>query len=159
MHKHTWQHIRRLASVATLACFGLGFMVNAASAQSAVTFAEKSAAGSPGSSITVSSITPCPPLPPGVQGPPIVSVVLAQGTVDARGIGSAELPVSASGTWGGTLTVGGSASQGAAVLDASCFSSAQAGPATLAYQSAAVTITELAAPTPQPVTITPRFTG
>src|SRR5260370_39477665 len=86
-----------------------------------------------GSSITVLSITPCP-LPLGLPGLPTVRVVLAQGAVDARGIGSIELRVNASGTWSGTLPVGASASQGDAILDASCFSSAQAGGATLASQ-------------------------
>jgi hypothetical protein len=159
MHKGSWQHLRRLVSVATFACFGLGFMVNAASAQSAVMFANTPAAGWPGSSITVSSITPCP-LPLGVQGPPIVRVVLAQGAVDARGIGSIELPVNASGTWSGTLPVGASASQGDAILDASCFSSAQPGGATLAYQPRTFAVTALATPaSARPVATAPKMTG
>ena len=150
----------RLVLVAMLGFTGLGFTGGAASAGSAVTFANTPASGWPGSSITVSSITPCPPLPLGVQGPPIVRVVLAQGAVDARGIGSIELPVSASGTWSGTLAVGASASQGEAILDASCFSSAQPGGATLAYQPRTFAVTARATPaSARPVATAPNMTG
>src|SRR5260370_36611519 len=152
-------HVRRLVVVAMLGFTALGFTGGAASAESAVAFANTPAAGWPGSSITVSSITPCP-LPLGLQGPPIVRVVLAQGAVDARGIGSIELPVNASGTWSGTLPVGASASQGDAILDASSFSSAQPGGATQAYQPRTFAVTPLAAPaSPRPVATAPKMTG
>ncbi len=153
-------HVWRLVLVAMLGFTGLGFTGGAASAGAAATFANTPASGWPGSSITVSSITPCPPLPLGVQGPPIVRVVLAQGAVDARGIGSIELPVSASGTWSGTLAVGASASQGDAMLAASCFSSAQPGEATLAYQPRTFAVTARATPaSARPVATAPNMTG
>jgi hypothetical protein len=152
-------HVWRLVLVAMLGFAGLGFTGGAASAESAVAFANSPAAGSPGSSITVSSSTPCL-LPFGVQGPPIVRVVLAQGAVDARGIGSIELPVNASGTWSGTLSVGASASQGDAILDASCFSSAQPGGTTLAYQPRTFAVTALVTPvSARPVATAPKMTG
>ena len=102
------------------------------------TFDSTPAAGPAGSSITVSSITPCPPLPAGVQGPPIVRVNLVQG---GQEVGSVELPVDASGAWSGALVVAGSASPGGATLDAFCFSSTQAEGTTLTYQSRTFTVT------------------
>jgi hypothetical protein len=53
-------HVWRLVLVAMLGFTGLGLTGGAASAGSAVTFANTPASGWPGCSITVSSITPCP---------------------------------------------------------------------------------------------------
>ena len=153
-------HIPRLAFVALLGVIGLGSNAAAASADDAGMFANTPAAAPSGSSITVSSITPCPPLPPEAQGPPLVYVVLTQGRVDARVVGSVELPVNASGTWSGTLVVGASASQDDATLDAICFPSAQTGEAELVYRPHTFAVTAAPAPVPpRPVATAPRLAG
>jgi hypothetical protein len=153
-------HIWRLALFALLGFIGLAVTAGWAFAGSPVTFANTPPFGPPGGSITVSSITPCPPLPPGVEGPPIVLVMLVQGEVDARGIGSVELPVNASGTWSGTLVVGASASQGDATLGAFCYSRAETAGPILEYEPRRFSVTALAAPlSPLPLAAAPRLTG
>jgi hypothetical protein len=152
--------IWRLVFSVMLGFMGLAVTATTASADAAVVFANTPTAGPPGSSITVSSITPCPPLPPEVQGPPVVYVVLTQGTVDARAIGAVELPVNASGTWSGTLVVGASASPDDATLDAMCFPRTQAEGAVPVYQPRTFAITAPAAPAPpRPVQTAPTLTG
>jgi hypothetical protein len=145
--------LRLVAMPALIGLAGLVFWMGAASATSPATFARTPAAGPPGTSITVSSITRCPPNPAGVAGPLVVRVSLAQG---GRGIGSAQLPVNASGAWSGTLVVSRSARPGGASLGAFCASSPQAEGATLAYQQRTFQVTAAAAPG---VPGAPRLTG
>jgi hypothetical protein len=94
------------------------------------TFKVTPTSGPPGTTITLTSVTPCPKNPAGVTGPRLVRATLFRGpTVIARGT----FPVSASGAWSGTITVGPQAASGRDTLDAFCFSSPQAEGATLAY--------------------------
>jgi hypothetical protein len=148
--------MRRLLLVAMPALMGLAglvFSLGAASATSPATFARRPAAGPPGTSLTVSSITPCPPNPAGVAGPRVVRVSLVEA---GRGVGFAQLPVAASGAWSGTLVVSRSARPGAATLGAFCASSPQAEGATLAYELRSFAVTAAAAPG---VPGAPRLTG
>jgi hypothetical protein len=86
--------------------------------------------------ITVTSVTPCT-LPAGVTGAPVVRVSLTRGNTI---LGSASIPVSASGSWSGTLTVPADASAGAAQLSAFCLASPQAEGAILAYGPLSFTV-------------------
>src|SRR5207247_11053279 len=138
--------MRRLLTVAMPALIGLAalvFSLGAASATQPAAFARTPAVGPPGTSITVASVTRCPPNPAGVAGPRVVRVSLVEG---GRGVGFAQLPVDASGAWSGTLVVSRSARPGAATLGAFCASSPQAEGATLAYQPRSFAVTAAAAP-------------
>ena len=155
--------MRRLLLFVVLAAFALFLSVGGVSAGAAATFDSTPAEGPPGTSITVSSVTPCPPNPAGVEGPPIVRVILAKG---GQELASVQLPVDASGNWSGSLVVPDSATPGVATLDAFCFSSATAEGTTLNYEQRTFTVTAVAArpsppaPTqPVPVPAAPRLTG
>lgn len=138
----------------------------AATASPAATFSRSPAAGPPGTSIHVASITRCP-VNGGKSGPPVVQVDLLQGS---NRINSAELPLGASGRWQATLLVPHSATPGRATLQVTCFSQPPSSPPpgisfkkTLAYDNQNFTITSLpslppAAPA-RPVTGVPTFTG
>jgi hypothetical protein len=94
------------------------------------TFRVTPTAGPQGTTITLTSVTPCPMNPAGVTGSRLVRATLFRGpAVIARGT----FPVSASGAWSGTITVGPQAALGRDMLDAFCFSSPQAEGVTLAY--------------------------
>jgi hypothetical protein len=155
--------MRRLLLVVVVAALGVFLCVGGASAGASATFDSTPAEGPPGTSITVSSVTPCPPNPAGVEGPPIVRVVLSKG---GQELASVDLPVDASGNWSGSLVVPDSATPGGATLDASCLSSATAEGTTLNYEPRTFTVTAVgaapppAAPTPPaPVAAAPRLTG
>ena len=150
--------MRRL-TVLLIPLISVGVVLGAANAQSNARFSRHPAAGPPGTSITVTSITPCPANPPGVAGPRLVRVTLARGSVV---LGSAQLSPGSSGAWSGTVFVSRSASRGAATLSAFCFSSAQAEGATLAYEPRTFTVTAsrvTPAPAAQPVQALPHTTG
>jgi hypothetical protein len=146
--------VRRLI-FSVIALVGLVLAVGGANAASAATFTNNPAAGPPGSSITVASITPCPPNPVGVVGPRLVRVTLTRASLV---FGSVQLSVNAAGSWKGSLALGRSATPGAARLDAFCFSSAQAEGATLAYDPRTFTVVG-AAPPARPVSAVPAVTG
>ena len=114
-----------------------GTVMSAATAMTDAQFTSAPGAGAAGSHITVASVTPCPPNPAGVAGPRVARVTLARGSLL---LGSVQLPVASSGAWTGRLVVAGSATAGAATLDAFCFSSGQAEGATLAYTTRSFTV-------------------
>jgi hypothetical protein len=110
--------------------------------------------GAPGTSISVASVTPCPPNPTGVAGPRVVRVTLSRGSGQ---VGFVQLSVGSSGAWTGHLVVAHSAAAGAASLDAFCFSSDVAEGATVAYAARSFTVVSVApiasiSPIAQPVT-------
>jgi hypothetical protein len=146
--------------VSVVALVGVVLGVGAATASTAATFSRSPATGSPGSSITVASVTPCPANPTGVPGPRHVDVVLS---ASHRVFGSIQAPVNASGAWKSTLFVSRSATPGGATLGAFCFSGPQAEGTTLTYQPRDFTVTA-ATPVPpaapaRPVTGRSVFTG
>jgi hypothetical protein len=153
--------------VPVVALVGALVGMGAALGSPADTFSRSPAAGPPGSSITIASITPCPESPGQKTGPGVVSVGLVQGN---GLVSSALLPVSTSGRWRGTLVVGRSATPGPATLQASCLSKPPSGPPeglsaikTLTYDNRTFTITAAPSVRPaapaRPVTGVPRFTG
>jgi hypothetical protein len=153
--------MRRLLLFVVLGAMAFVLSVGGASAGAAATFDSTPAEGPGGTSIAVSSVTPCPPNPAGVEGPPIVRVILSQG---GQQLASVELAVDASGSWSGNLVVPDSANQGGATLDAFCFSSAEAEGTTLNYEPRTFTVTAVVAPPPPPtppvpVAAAPGFTG
>jgi hypothetical protein len=155
--------MRRFLLLVVVAALGLLLCVGGATAGAAATFDSTPAEGPPGTSITVSSVTPCPPNPAGVEGPPIARVVLSKG---GQELASVDLPVDASGNWSGSLVVPDSATPGAATLNAVCLSSATAEGTTLNYEPRTFTVTAVAAPPPPPaptqpapVAAAPRLTG
>lgn len=136
-----------------IALLGVSFTFRAAAVPGAE-FTSTPGSGPPGTSISVSSITPCPPNPSGVVGPRVVRVTLSRG--NAR-LGSAQLSVASSGTWSGHLTVASSATGGSSSLDAFCLSSVEAEGATLAYNARSFTVTTEAPTAPiasAPVAVT-----
>jgi hypothetical protein len=100
------------------------------------TFTASASSGAAGSTVTVTSVTPCT-LPAGVTGSPVVSVSLSRGSTV---LGSASITVSASGSWSGTLTVNANATNGTAQLEAFCLASPQAEGAVLAYEPLPFTV-------------------
>jgi hypothetical protein len=155
--------MRRLLLLVVVATSGLFLCVGGATAGVSATFDSTPSEGPAGTLITVSSVTPCPPNPAGVEGPPIVRVFLSQG---GQELASVDLPVDASGNWSGSLVVPDSATPGGATLDASCLSSAMAEGSTLNYEPRTFTVTAVAAPPPPsaptppaPVGTAPRLTG
>jgi hypothetical protein len=155
--------MRRLLLLVVLAAFALLLSAGGATAGAAATFDSSPAEGPPGTSITVSSVTPCPPNPAGVEGPQVVRVVLSKG---GQELASVDLPVDASGNWSGTVVVPNSTSPGEATLSAVCLSSAQAEGSILNYEDRTFTVTAVAAPPPPPaptqpvpVPAAPRLTG
>jgi hypothetical protein len=90
-------------------------------------FAAGASAARSGTSITVSSITPC--FSP-VSGTPLVRVFLGRGSST---LARSTFLVSSSGRWAGRLTIPSAASPGSAQLSAFCFSGPQAEGALLAY--------------------------
>jgi hypothetical protein len=153
--------MRRLLLLVVVSASGLLLCVGGATAGVSATFDSAPADGPPGTLITVSSVTPCPPNPAGVEGPPIVRVFLSKG---GQELASVDLPVDASGNWTGSLAVPDTATPGGATLDASCLSSATAEGTTLNYQPRTFTVTVIAAPPPPttppaPVGAAPRLTG
>ena len=111
--------------------------------------------GPPGTSIVVSSITPCPQNPTGVEGPRVVRVTLSRGSAQ---LGFVQLAVASSGAWSGHLVVAPSATVGAASLDAFCFSSVEAEGATLAYMARLFTVVGVA-PVAPIAPVAPAVTG
>jgi hypothetical protein len=85
--------------------------------------------GRPGTTISVSSVTACPPVP-GVTGPPRADVSVTRGTTS---VGKASFPIDAAGKWSGSLPVSASASPGAAKVEAFCMANPQAEGAYFAY--------------------------
>jgi hypothetical protein len=155
--------VRRLLLLVVVAALGLLLFVGGATAGVSATFDSTPAEGPPGTLITVSSVTPCPPNPSGVEGPPIVRVVLSKG---GQELASVDLPVDASGNWSGSLVVPDPATPGGATLEASCLSSATAEGTTLNYEPRTFTVSAIAAPPtppaptpPAPVAAAPRLTG
>ena len=155
--------MRRLLLLVVVAALGLLLFVGGATAGVSPTFDSAPAEGPAGTLITVSSVTPCPPNPAGVEGPPIVRVFLSKG---GQELASVDLPVDASGNWSGSLVVPDTATPGGATLDASCLSSAMAEGSTLNYEPRIFTVTAIAAPPPPPaptppapVAVAPRLTG
>jgi hypothetical protein len=149
--------MRRLLLLVVVSALGLLLCVGSAAAGASATFDSTPADGPPGTLITVSSVTPCPPNPAGVEGPPLARVFLSK---DGQPLASVDLPVDASGNWNGSLVVPDSATPGGATLDASCLSSAMAEGATLNYEPRTFTVTAGAAPPPPaPVGAAPRLTG
>jgi len=149
-----------------LAVVGTVSMVSAAGASPADTFRRTPAAGPPGSSVTVASVTPCPATGRAL-GSPVVLVGLIQGD---HLVSSAQLPISASGRWQGTLLVPQSATPGSATLQASCLSKPPSGPPeglssikTLTYDVRSFTVTaqpSVRRATPaRPVPAVPATTG
>jgi hypothetical protein len=153
--------------VPVVALAGAFVGMGAAMGSPADTFSRSPAAGPPGSTITVASVTPCPESPGQKTGPGVVSV----GLVQRNGlVSSVLLPVSNSGRWRGAIVVGRSATPGPATLQASCLSKPPSGPPeglsaikTLTYDDRAFTVTARptvrAAPPARPVTGVSRFTG
>src|SRR5512135_1779648 len=143
---------------------GTVLTVGAAGASPAATFRRTPAAGPPGSSVTVASVTPCPAT--GGAANPVVRVALIQGDL----VSSALLPISASGRWRGSLPVPRSATPGPATLQASCLTKPPSGPPeglssikALTYDDRSFTViarpsVRRAAPA-RPVTAVPATTG
>jgi hypothetical protein len=150
--------MRRLLLFLVVSALGLLLCVGSATAGASATFDSTPADGPPGTLITVSSVTPCPPNPAGVEGPPLVRVFVSK---DGQPLASVDLPVDASGNWNGSLVVPDSATPGGATVAASCLSSAMAEGATLNYEPRTFTVTAIAAtpPPPAPVGAAPRLTG
>ena len=153
--------------VPVLALAGALAGMGAAMGSPADTFRRSPAAGPPGSTITVASVTPCPESPGQKTGPGVVSIRLLQGN---GVVSSALLPVSNSGRWRGAILVGRSATPGAATLQASCLSKPPSGPPeglsaikTLTYHDRSFSVTARPSVGPaspaRAVTGVSRFTG
>lgn len=119
--------------VGAVIALSLGSPVQAQTA----TFRATPTSGPPGTGIAVASVTPCV-LPAGVTGAPFARVTLTRGSTV---ITAGRFPVSASGAWSGTLTVGSQAALGADTLQAFCIASPQAEGALLAYAAVPFTVT------------------
>lgn len=94
-------------------------------------------AGPRGSTITVSSVSPCA-LPSGVSGSPFARIALSQGSTV---VASRDFPVSPSGAWSGSLTVGTKAAPGPASIGGDCIAGPQAEGSLLHYQDVTFTVT------------------
>jgi hypothetical protein len=131
----------RVVTVARLGAVALGtatvvFTLPAAAADTA-TFTSTPASGPPGTSIVLTSRTPCR-LPPGVSGQPFIRASLTRGSTV---ISAATIALSPSGSWTGTLSVGSQAAAGVDTIEAFCLAGPQAEGALLAYSPRTFTVT------------------
>jgi hypothetical protein len=85
--------------------------------------------GPPGTSIVLTSMTPCT-LPAGVTGAPFVRASLSRGSTV---ITATTIALDSSGRWTGRLTVGSQAALGVDTIEAFCFASPQAEGVLLGY--------------------------
>ena len=131
-------HGLRARSTSTIALCVLTLALTAAPAGAQSGMLTLSAASGPrGSTITVTSTSPCN-LPQGVSGSPFVRLTLSQGsTIVAR----QDVPVSPPGVWSGVLTVGAKATPGTATIGGDCIASPQAEGSLLHYQDVTFTVT------------------
>ena len=100
------------------------------------TFTSTPASGPPGTSIVLTSRTPCT-LPPGVSGQPFIRASLTRGSTV---VSATTIALSPSGSWTGTLSVGSQAATGIDTIDAFCLASPQAEGALLAYSPRTFTV-------------------
>jgi hypothetical protein len=132
--------VKRLSSILVVACTCFVVVLaqsDAATAQTA-SFTPNATSAPPGTTIVLTSVTPCK-LPAGVTGSPLIRVTITR-SGDVLGSGSAA--VSGDGTWTASLVIHPDAAPGTSVLSATCLASAQAEGSLLNYDPLAFTITE-----------------
>jgi hypothetical protein len=101
------------------------------------TFNATPMSGPPGTSIALTSTTPCT-LPAGVTGQPFIRASLSRGSTVVT---ATTISLDSSGSWTGILTVGSQAALGVDTIEAFCFASPQAEGVLLAYSPRAFTVT------------------
>lgn len=101
------------------------------------TFRATPTSGPPGTTISVSSVTPCV-LPAGVTGSPFGRITLSRGSTV---LASGDFPALSSGSWSGTLTVPSGTTAGAATLGADCQASQQAEGSLVHYDNVSFIVT------------------
>ena len=122
---------------AGLGIFTCAVIASAPACAATATFTVSPTSGPPGTTITVTSVTKCL-LPAGVTGQPFIRVFLGRGRTV---VATTDIPVSASGSWAGTLTVGSLAAPGVDTLVAYCIASPQAEGSVLDYGPTSFTVT------------------
>ena len=124
------------ASVAVpvvLSAAAVALWISPVSAQTG-TFQVTPVTGPAGATITVSSVSPCVP----ATSETFARIALSQGSTV---LASANVSVSSTGAWTGTLTVPSTATLGSATLGGDCIASPQAEGSLLHYQDVSFTVT------------------
>jgi hypothetical protein len=124
-----------VAVPAALSAAAVGLWASPLSAQTG-TFRATPTSGPAGTTITISSISPCVP----ATSTTFARIALSQGSTV---LASADFSVSSSGAWTGTLKVPGTAAPGAATLGGDCIASPQAEGSLLHYQDVPFTVTSV----------------
>jgi hypothetical protein len=128
--------IPELGAAAIVAAATITMVLSPADAETA-RFTATPTSGPAGTSIVLTSITPCR-LPAGVTGAPFIRASLSRGSTV---ITASTIALNSSGMWTGRLTVGSQAAPGVDTIEAFCFASPQAEGAVLAYSPRTFTVT------------------